>query len=452
MTSSPFDPLRSSLSPVIVYIDIKSPYAFIAVHGTRRLEQACGVPFDWRPLTLDIPSYLGSARLDKVGKVASADRSPQQWSAVKYAYRDARRYAALQGHGLRGTEKIWDTSLVHIAMNWVKANAPEALPRFLDQCYPPFWQRALDVESEAVVHRLLAASKVPTEGFSGYLAAHGRAAHDAEQAAIFAAGIYGVPAYVHEQHWWFGRENLPILEHRLRRLPGPVPDIAYRIDPDAQVEPAQQLDIYLDLTEAQSYLGLTPTLDLLARTRRRARFLPFAAKPPSRRPANPPPPADADRGTRHRQQRSRFRVNALEAQATARGLNIERRYQHATGKPDPALTFNHLLLWFAEHNSSARLEPFLQRAFSAWWEEGADLTDAERLASLLNAAGQPAEPWLAAWREAQHGAPGSLADQLASALQAAQVAGVFEGPGYVLDAEPFCGRAHLPLVEARWRR
>ena len=48
--------------PVIVYIDIKSPYAFVALKPTFDLERELGVQFDWRPLTLDIPSYLGSAK------------------------------------------------------------------------------------------------------------------------------------------------------------------------------------------------------------------------------------------------------------------------------------------------------------------------------------------------------------------------------------------------------
>ena len=80
-----------------VYIDLKSPYAFIAIEPTRAMASGLGVEIDWRPFTLDIPSYLGSARLDSRGAVASSDRTPQQWTGVRYAYRDARRYAKLRG-------------------------------------------------------------------------------------------------------------------------------------------------------------------------------------------------------------------------------------------------------------------------------------------------------------------------------------------------------------------
>ena len=55
-------------SPAIVYLDFKSPYAYLAIEPTRALERKLGVQFDWRPFVLDIPSYLGSARLDEAGK------------------------------------------------------------------------------------------------------------------------------------------------------------------------------------------------------------------------------------------------------------------------------------------------------------------------------------------------------------------------------------------------
>jgi hypothetical protein len=73
------------------------------IDPTRAMAGSLGVVIDWRPFTLDIPSYLGSAKLDEKGKVVKCARTPQQWSGVKYAYMDARRYANLTGKALRGT-------------------------------------------------------------------------------------------------------------------------------------------------------------------------------------------------------------------------------------------------------------------------------------------------------------------------------------------------------------
>ena len=126
-----FSALRGDAA-LAVYIDMKSPYAFIAIEPTRAMATSLEIDIDWRPFTLDIPSYLGSARLDKQGRVASSNRTPQQWTGVRYAYRDARRYASLHDKTLRGTEKIWDSSLAGIAMLWAKGQGSELFDRFVD--------------------------------------------------------------------------------------------------------------------------------------------------------------------------------------------------------------------------------------------------------------------------------------------------------------------------------
>src|SRR5689334_23487621 len=102
MPATHFDPLSSS-APLIIYIDYKSPYAYLAKDPTYAIEDELGIEVDWRPFTLDIPSYLGSARLDEHGRVAESQRSERQWSVVIYSYRDVRRYASLRGLITRGT-------------------------------------------------------------------------------------------------------------------------------------------------------------------------------------------------------------------------------------------------------------------------------------------------------------------------------------------------------------
>ncbi len=222
-------PLKSP-APLIVYIDIKSPYAFVAIEPTLALESELGLQFDWRPLTLDIPSYLGSARKKK-GKVVKSTRSPAQWNMVRYAYRDARRYAERQGHMLKGTEKIWDSSIANIAILWAMEAARERLPDYLNAVYPPFWRRELDIEDVGVVEQVLESVGIDSDGFADYQAegGEGRMRHDALQPKLHPAGIYGVPTYVLDGHVFFGREHIPHVRWLLKGREGPAPDIAYGI-------------------------------------------------------------------------------------------------------------------------------------------------------------------------------------------------------------------------------
>ena len=185
--------------------------------------------FDWRPLTLDIPSYLGSAR-KKAGKVVESTRSPSQWSGVKYAYRDARRYVERQGYILKGTEKIWDSSIANIGILWVIEHARDRLKDYLEAVYPRFWQRDLDIEDVSVVAERIKAAGVSADGFEAFQAGVGREVHDQLQGQLHGHGIYGVPTYVFDGHILFGREHLPLLRWHLTGTKGDVPDIAYEID------------------------------------------------------------------------------------------------------------------------------------------------------------------------------------------------------------------------------
>ena len=209
------------------YIDLKSPYAFIAIKPTRDMARAMRAEIDWRPFTLDIPSYLGSAKLVKNSKkIESSDRTPQQWRGVRYSYRDARRYAQLTGKTLRGTEKIWDSSLAGIAMLWAKER--RGFDRFVDVAYHAFWKRELDIEDWAVLERALGESDIQTTGFREWAQGPGRELHDRINQAAFDAGIYGVPTYLVEDEMWFGREHLPRVGWILGGRKGPPPDVANR--------------------------------------------------------------------------------------------------------------------------------------------------------------------------------------------------------------------------------
>ena len=219
----------TSDSPLIVYIDVKSPYAFVAIRPTLALEIELGLQFDWRPLTLDIPSYLGSAQKKGGQVVASRGRSPRTWRAIRYSYMDARRYAERQGLMLKGTEKIWDSSIANIAILWVAARDRRKLPQYLEAVFPPFWRRELDIEDVAVIEHCLTRAGVDAQGFAAFLAEEGRALHESLQTQFHPNGIYGVPTYVLGDEVLHGREHIPYIRWRLSGCTGPAPDIAYEI-------------------------------------------------------------------------------------------------------------------------------------------------------------------------------------------------------------------------------
>lgn len=222
------DVLKSD-SPVIIYLDIKSPYAFISVKPTLALERELDLSFDWRPYTLDIPSYLGSARKKNGAVVESSGRSPEIWNAIRYAYMDARRYAEKQGYILKGTEKIWDSSLANKGILFVNLYFRAHIPAYLEAVYPAFWRRELNIEDIDVVKRCLECAGVDSTSFETFATGEGKVMHDHILSTRFDAGMYGVPTYIVGNDVFFGREHLPYIRWLLCGKVGPAPDVANKV-------------------------------------------------------------------------------------------------------------------------------------------------------------------------------------------------------------------------------
>lgn len=200
---------------VTIYTDYKSPYAYLAKDLTYELARDFPVDLDWRPYILDIPSYLGSARVDECGRVIEEARNAHQWRRVRYSYMDCRRQARKRGLTIRGTQKIWDSTLAAAGMLFALRAGPEAFRFYHDTVFERFWQRDLDIESIDALATILASA--------GATGADFRTAMEplrAEVARISRAaeveGVFGVPTFVIDGELYWGREHLPDIRERLR--------------------------------------------------------------------------------------------------------------------------------------------------------------------------------------------------------------------------------------------
>ncbi|MGB1342152.1 MAG: DsbA family protein [Pseudomonadales bacterium] len=212
-----------------VCIDFKSPYAFVAHALIWELETKHGFLIDWQPLTLNIGSFLGTAEKSEQGTVVATNRSEKQWTVVKAAYRDARRYAVNQQRMLRGPLKIWDSSLAGISLMWAQQRAGERadLKHYMDMVFTQFWQRKCDLEDAKVLVEYLKAAAISTVGFTDYLEGEGRENHDRLQSQLLDLGVFGVPSFLVEDEIFFGREHLDTVLWRLKGSHGEMPFLRF---------------------------------------------------------------------------------------------------------------------------------------------------------------------------------------------------------------------------------
>jgi len=201
---------------VKLYIDYKSPYAFLAKDLAYDLEREMGVQLDWLPYTLDIPSYLGSARINAAGVVEEESRNAHQWRRVRYSYMDCRREANRRGLTIRGPRKIVDSSLANIGLLHAKRHG--AFRAYNDLLFERFWKRELDIENLDAIAAVLAQAGGCGNDFAAFAADAGRRELQGIQSQAEAAGVFGVPSFLLDDgDLYWGREHLPHLRQLLSR-------------------------------------------------------------------------------------------------------------------------------------------------------------------------------------------------------------------------------------------
>ncbi len=188
---------------LIVYIDVKSPYAYLSIGPTRALAAELGLTSVWRPYTLEIPDFLGAVET----------RNAHQWRRVRYSYMDARRLANQVGLTVRGPQKIFDSSIAHIGM--LRAQDHDRFEPYIDRVFERFWKRELEIENPAVIAAVLEEAGVPAADFAEWAEGEGRKRHDALLREAEDLGVFGVPSYIFRGELFWGGDRLDMLRDRI---------------------------------------------------------------------------------------------------------------------------------------------------------------------------------------------------------------------------------------------
>jgi len=190
------------MTTVILWSDYVSPYAYVAKAWAYELERDYAIALDWRPYSLDIGIIQQPVE----------SRDAHHWRRVRYAYMDARRFAAKQGLTLMGPKKIYDAKPINTGMLYAKQHC--VLRPYTDLAFDRFWRRAIDPSDVTAVEALLAEAGAPL-GFPDFLAGAGGLEHDRLRNEAEAAGVFGVPTFVFDGELFFGGDRIGLLRERL---------------------------------------------------------------------------------------------------------------------------------------------------------------------------------------------------------------------------------------------
>ena len=185
---------------VDAFIDLRSPYSYLALQPARALAKTAGIRFDWWPYATDFRGAYG-------GEVE--DRSSRDIAKVKYLYMDCRRLAKLQGLTIRSTVKLWDASLASQAFLFAKQHA--RLWQFVDPMLAAFWRREFDLESVTALEEMLVAAGLRASDWQQYLESSAKRDLSTASAHAEKLGVFGAPTFVHEGELFWGGDRLDLL-------------------------------------------------------------------------------------------------------------------------------------------------------------------------------------------------------------------------------------------------
>lgn len=229
---------------VTVYLDVKSPHAYLILQPALQIAADYNVTVDFKPYQLDFVEMGISLKSPEDPSNPEGQRespSAQSDRRARMFYSVARDYAALQGIGIRGPYKLLRSRLGNLAFlyargesehNFLKVEA-EFLKAIFDAGWPNGW-REYDMEDPEVLKSTLAELGADPSGFDEYIeeGGEGDQAMAEMAAAAEASGAVGVP-HVEWQvpdkkngglktKGMFGREHLSLIrlqlhEHGLAR-------------------------------------------------------------------------------------------------------------------------------------------------------------------------------------------------------------------------------------------
>jgi 2-hydroxychromene-2-carboxylate isomerase len=186
------------------FIDLRSPYSYLALQSARKLAERTCVTFDWWPVITDFRSAYG-------GEIEQ--RTPRDVAKLKYLYMDCRRLAKLQGLTIRATTKLWDATLASQAMLFAKSC--NRLWELCDPLLAAFWCREFDLESPEQLLDALVGAGLKASDWHEYLKANAQRDLSAACERAELLGVFGAPTFVYQNELFWGGDRLDLLSAAL---------------------------------------------------------------------------------------------------------------------------------------------------------------------------------------------------------------------------------------------
>ena len=206
-----------SAPELTVLFDFKDPHSYLALAPTRALIESLGLISHWYP-------FIGNPLRAPVRPDDADDRGGwHRYNRATYLAQDLIRYAEARRLPARhfadgGLYRPTSAEVAAMGFNWAVGAGPGFVRDYMDRAFEGHWDGAADLDAVEDVERLLSASGIDAEGFDVYCQQEGLEELLAQRQDIGAAGGFATPSCLLAGEAFVGRQHLPYLAERIKRL------------------------------------------------------------------------------------------------------------------------------------------------------------------------------------------------------------------------------------------
>ena len=206
-----------SVAELTVLFDFKDPGSYLALAPTRALIETMGLTSQWYP-------FIGSPMRAPVKPEAADDRGGwHRFNRATYLAQDLVRYAEARQLPARhfadgGLYRSTSGEVAAMGFNWAVGAGPDYAGAYMDRVFEGYWDGDLDLDAVEEVAQVLTESGIDADGFDGYCQQIGFEELLAQRQDIGEAGGFATPSCLLDGEAFVGRQHLPYLAERIRRL------------------------------------------------------------------------------------------------------------------------------------------------------------------------------------------------------------------------------------------
>ena len=209
--------LEPGTAEVTVALDIRHPFAYLALGPAIRLSRELGRSIDWLPLAAQ-SLHPPSEPADDDDRGTRHKRHRAHMIAREIAV-----YSDVQGVRIEEPYRSGPSDAVQQGWLWLRERAPRSLEPFLEESFRRYWSVALDPDDLDGVAQVVADCGEDAASFRTWSQTEGPAATARVAEALAQAGVFQAPAYLVRDEVFYGRQHLPMIRWLLEGRPGPGP-------------------------------------------------------------------------------------------------------------------------------------------------------------------------------------------------------------------------------------